>query len=69
MKISARNKLQGTITSIEKGAVNSTVPIDGGGGAVITSMITNEAVTGFGLADGKTAYAIVDASDVMVAAE
>ena len=69
MKISARNKLQGTITAIEKGAVNSTVRIDVGGGAVITSMITNEAVTELDLAEGKTAYAVVKASDVMVAAE
>ncbi|SFA73152.1 molybdenum-pterin binding domain-containing protein [Poseidonocella pacifica] len=69
MKISARNKLQGTVTAIETGAVNSTVRIDIGGGSQITAMITNEAVEELGLAVGGSAYAVVKASDVMVAAD
>jgi molybdopterin-binding protein len=69
MKLSARNQLKGTVLSVEKGAVNATVRIDLGGGAVITSMITNAAVEELGLVEGKAVHAVVKASDVMVAAD
>jgi molybdopterin-binding protein len=38
-----------------------------GGGTVITSSITNEAVDELGLKAGDAAYAVIKASDVMVA--
>lgn len=70
MKLSARNKLVGKITAIDKGAVNSTVQIDiGGSGTTVTAMITNASVEELGLEIGKTAYAIVKASDVIVGAD
>ncbi len=46
--------------------MNRATKIDIGGGQVITSAITNEAVDELGLAPGKTAYAVIKASDVMV---
>ena len=45
----------------------SWVRIDIGNGVVITSSITNEAVDDLGLATGDEAYAVIKASDVMVA--
>ena len=69
MKLSARNKLAGTVTVIDKGAVNSTVQIDLGGGTMVTAMITNASVEDLSLEVGKTAYAIVKASDVIVGAD
>jgi molybdopterin-binding protein len=65
MKISARNRLAGTVTEIVTGAVTSHVRIDIGG-SVVTASITNEAVTELGLTVGRPAYAIIKASDVMV---
>ena len=67
MKISARNQLKGTIVEITKGATTAHVRIDVGGGSIITAAITNEAVNELGLAAGQEAYAVVKASDVMVA--
>lgn len=69
MKLSARNQLMGTVVRIEKGAVNSTVRVDVGGGTIVTAMITNAAVDDLGLAEGSAAYAVVKASDVMVAVD
>lgn len=66
MKISARNRLKGKIVDIKKGATTAHVMIDLGGGQIVTSSITNEAVDELKLATGQTAYAIVKASDVMV---
>jgi len=66
LKISARNTLKGKIVEIAKGATTSHVRIDIGGGTVVTSSITNEAVAELKLETGKQAYAVVKASDVMV---
>ena len=66
MKISARNQLKGKIVEITKGATTAHVRIDIGG-AVVTSSITNAAVDDLGLTVGKDAYAVVKASDVMIA--
>lgn len=66
MKLSARNMLKGTIVEVTKGATTAHVKIDIGG-SVVTSSITNAAVEELGLAVGREAYAVVKASDVMVA--
>lgn len=68
MKISARNILKGKITGINKGATTSHVKIDIGG-AIVTASITNAAVDDLKLAIGKQAYAVIKASDVMVAVD
>lgn len=65
MKISARNRLKGKIIGVTKGATTSHVRIDVGG-TVVTAPITNESVDELQLAEGKTAYAVIKASDVMV---
>jgi molybdopterin-binding protein len=68
MKISVRNLLRGSIVEVTKGATTSHVKIDIGG-AVVTASITNEAVDDLKLAAGRQAYAVVKASDVMVAVD
>jgi len=66
MKISARNQLRGTIVEIVKGATTAHVKLDVGG-TIVTSAITNAAVEELALAVGQSAYAVVKASDVMIA--
>jgi molybdopterin-binding protein len=67
MKLSARNQIKGRIVEVRKGATTAHVRIDIGGGVVITSSITNEAVDDLGLRTGDEAIAVIKASDVMVA--
>jgi molybdopterin-binding protein len=66
MKISARNQFKGTIIDIQEGAVNGIVKIDIGGGNIVSSTISMNAIKELNLEVGKTAYAIVKATSVMV---
>ena len=67
MKISARNQLKGKVVAVTPGATTSHINIDIGQGAILTASITNEAVADLGLKIGDDAWAIIKASDVMVA--
>jgi molybdopterin-binding protein len=69
MKICARNRLKGKVVDVTLGATTAHVRIDIGGGSIVTASITNEAVKELGLAVGSDAYAVVKASDVMVAVD
>lgn len=66
MRISARNQLAGTIIAITPGAVNGTVKVDIGGGNVIPSSITEEAIADLALAVGDRVTVLVKASDVLI---
>ena len=66
MRLSARNIIKGKVLEVTRGATTAHVKIDIGGGTVITSSITNEAVAALDLKVGEAAYAVNKASDVMV---
>ena len=66
MKLSARNLLKGTIVEVRKGQTTAHVRLDVGG-TIVTASITNEAVDELNLQKGQQAYAVIKASDVMVA--
>jgi molybdate transport system regulatory protein len=66
MKISARNQLAGTVTSIKEGAAIANVALDVGGNRVVAS-ITVEAVHELGLQEGSEVVAVIKASDVLLA--
>ncbi len=68
MKISARNVLKGKVVEIVKGATTAHVRLDVQG-AIVTASITNQAVDELKLVVGQPAYAVVKASDVMVAVD
>ena len=65
MKLSARNQLKGKIIEVKKGATTAHVRIDVGG-QIITASITNKSADELKLEKGKTAYAIIKATSVMV---
>ncbi len=66
MKLSARNQFKGTILDIQEGAVNGIVKIDIGGGNIMTSTISMNAIRELDLKVGQQAYAVVKATSVMV---
>jgi molybdopterin-binding protein len=66
MKLSARNQLKGKIVDVVKGATTSHVRVDIGGGVIVTSSITNEAVADLALKKGDDVSAVIKASDVMI---
>jgi len=66
MKLSARNKLKGTIKSIEEGLITSKVVIDLGNDNMIVSIISKDAIQELELKAGKEAYAIVKSTEVIV---
>jgi molybdopterin-binding protein len=66
MKLSARNRLTGTVVAITRGEAIANVVLDVGGQRIVSS-ITIEAVDDLGLAEGSEATAVIKASDVMIA--
>lgn len=66
MKISARNQFKGKVVKITEGAVNGIVQIDIGGGNIVSSTISMNAIHELQLEVGKEAYAIIKATSVVV---
>lgn len=69
MRISARNQIKGKIVDLKKGATTAHVRVDIGGGQIVTSAITNEAVHELALKVGSAVIVVVKASDVMIAVD
>jgi len=68
MKLSARNKLAGTVRAITKGEAIANVELDVSGQRLVAS-ITVEAADELGLEPGKEVQAVIKASDVIIATE
>jgi molybdopterin-binding protein len=67
MQISARNQLKGTVEKVEHGAVNSEVTIELPGGIQLVSIITKQSAEQLQITRGRAVYAVIKASDVMIA--
>ena len=67
MKISARNQIAGTVKSLKKGPVSTEVIIAIAGGQEMVSSITTHSAESLKLHEGSKVYAVVKASEVMVA--
>ena len=69
MKLSARNVLKGKVKQLKPGAVNTEVIVELPGGVEIVSIITKDSADRLGLVAGKEVYAVVKASNVMIATD
>jgi len=66
-KISARNQLQGVVTEVKHGSVNSEIDIELTGGEKIVATVTNDSVETLGLHKGQTTTAVFKAGAVLLA--
>lgn len=69
LKISARNRLKGIVKSIEKGDVAAKVKVEIEAPAIITALISREAVEELDLKLGDRVEAVIKATEVMIAKE
>ena len=67
MKLSARNILKCKIKQIKPGAVNTEVILEVTTPAEMVSIITKQSAERLGLSEAKEVYAVIKASNVMVA--
>ncbi|MCX7094539.1 MAG: TOBE domain-containing protein [Methylobacter sp.] len=65
-RISARNQLKGTVSRIQKGAVNSEVVIELTGGDSVTATVTNDSIETLNLSLGGAATAVFKAGTVIL---
>ncbi len=66
MKISARNTLKATVKKVVIGAVNAEVTLEIAPGVEVVSIITKSSAENLGIAEGKEAYAVIKASDLII---
>ncbi len=69
LKISARNRLKGTVKSVDKGDIIAKVKVEVKTPAVITALISREAVEDLNIKVGDNVEAVVKATEVMIAKE
>ncbi|HDR9798458.1 TOBE domain-containing protein [Burkholderia cenocepacia] len=67
LKVSARNRLHGSVEAVAAGAVNSEVTLALDGGGTLTAVVTNDSVDALQLAAGRRAIALFKASSVILA--
>lgn len=66
LKLSARNMLKGKVTAVEKGVITAKVKVEINVPAVVTAVITKEAVEDLGLKVGDEVTAIVKSTEIMI---
>ena len=67
LKLSARNQLKGKVVSIEKDGVTAKLKVEIKAPAIVTSVITKEAVEDLGINVGDEVNAVVKSTEVMIA--
>jgi molybdate transport system regulatory protein len=67
MRLSTRNQLAATVTSVTTGTVMASVKVELAGGHAVTAAITSESVEELGLAEGDQVTVLVKATEVMLA--
>ncbi len=66
-KLSARNRLEGTVSGIVPGSVNAEVTVQAEGGTTVVAIVTQASVASLGLEVGSAVTVLVKASDLILA--
>jgi molybdopterin-binding protein len=69
MRLSTRNQLAATVTSIELGSVMAVVKVELTGGQQVTASITKDAVEDLDLKVGAAVTVLVKSTEVMLGVE
>lgn len=69
LKVSSRNVLEGKVKRMVKGSIHTEVTLEIVHRVELTSTITTTSAEALELEEGKTAYAVVKSSDVVIAME
>ena len=69
MKTSARNQFPGIVKEITKGPVSAEVTLEIAPGIQVVSVISTRSAEALGLAVGKRGYALIKASNVILAVD
>jgi len=69
LKISARNRMKGTVKSVEKGDIIAKVKIEVKAPTLITALISREAVEDLNIKTGDNVEAVIKATEIMIAKE
>jgi molybdopterin-binding protein len=67
MKLSARNKLNGTVESVEVGPIMANVKIKIEAPDIVTAIITKDSINALDIKEGDTVMAIIKSTEVMIA--
>lgn len=67
LKLSARNKLKGTVESVEVGPIMANIKIKIEAPDIITAIITKDSVNALDIKEGDAVMAIIKSTEVMVA--
>ena len=66
MSLSARNRLAGTVRSVETDGLMAEVEIELDGGQVVTAVVTAGSVDRLGVEEAAEPNAVIEATEVMV---
>jgi molybdate transport system regulatory protein len=67
VKISARNRLKGKVIAVQKDSITSKVKVEITTPAIVTALISTEAVGDLNVKVGDMVEAVVKATEVMIA--
>lgn len=68
-RVSARNRIPGTVRRRTDGPVSTEITLDIGGGKVLTAVVTRDGADELGLRPGAPAWALIKASHVILAVD
>lgn len=67
MKLSARNVFAGKVVNVKAGPINSRVLVDIGGGNIVSSVVTADAIDDLSITEGADVSVVIKSSAVMLA--